>query len=203
MKKKQNSAKYWNDLYINNETAWDLSGPSQPFLDLKKSINFNGKKICIPGCGNGHDVIELAKAGSEVWAIDFASKPLENIRNHPEFNNLIIHLIELDFFHINNSFVGKFDFVFEYTFFCAIDPLNRKKYRDLIYQILKNGGKFISLFFPILKPEEESGPPYGVNLDKTLKLFKKKFNLILLQKNIHSSINRKGNEILAIMEKNG
>ena len=200
-----NTAKFWNDLYVQNETRWDLNGPSQPFLNIFNSLDFVGKKVCIPGCGNGYDVIEIAKLGAEVFAIDFAEIPLENIRNYPEFNALNIHLIQSDIFHLNGKFIENFDYVFEYTCYCAIDPSNRKNYRDLIYQILKNGGKFISLFFPILKPENDGGPPFGVNLDETIYLFEKnkKFKLLSLQKNINSHPKRKGNEALVILEKNG
>lgn len=199
------TARFWNDLYIQNDTGWDLAGPSQPFLDLSKSLKLKKKKVFVPGCGNGHDVIEFAKLGAEVYAIDFAEIPLENIRNHPEFKNLNIKLIQSDIFKLIGKFIEQFDYVFEYTCYCAIDPSNRKKYRDLIYQFLKNGGKFISLFFPILKPEKDGGPPFGVNLDETVKLFENnnKFKLLSLQKNINSHPKRKGNEVLVILEKNG
>ena len=73
----------------------------------------------------------------------------------------------------------------------------------MVYQILKNGGKFISLFFPILKLETDGGPPFGVNIEETIWLFEQKLKLLSIEKNINSHPKRKGNELLVIMEKNG
>ena len=194
---------FWEELYTANDIDWDLSGSSPPFRELITNLNLENKKVFVPGCGNGYDVIELAKNGAEVWAIDFAKKPLENLKQHPDFNKTKIHLILSDIFEISNFFYNKFDYVFEYTCFCAIDPSQRKKYRDLIHQILLNGGKFISLFFPILKPETDDGPPFGVNLKNTLKMFEQKFEIMQINKSINSHPKRVGNEILVVMKKNG
>ena len=195
-------AEFWNQLYHSNNTDWDLSKPTPAFKKLIMHMKLKNKKILVPGCGNGYDVIELSKNGAEVWAIDFAKTPLENIKNHPAFNKKI-HLISCDIFNISKELYNKFDYVFEYTLFCAIDPLQRKKYRDLIYQILLNGGKFISLFFPILKLEKEDGPPFGVNLKDTIKMFETKFEILQINKSIKSHPKRLGNEVLVIMRKNG
>ena len=195
--------KFWEELYTANNIDWDLSGSSPPLRELITNLNLENKKVFVPGCGNGYDVIELAKNGAEVWAIDFAKNPLENLKQHPNFNKTKIHLILSDIFEISNFFYNKFDYVFEYTCYCAIDPSQRKKYRDLIHQILLNGGKFISLFFPILKPETDDGPPFGVNLKNTLKMFEKKFEIMQINKSINSHLKRMGNEILVVMKKNG
>jgi len=197
------TSEFWNNLYKNNDIGWDLSGPSQPFLDILDSLDLQNKKVFIPGCGNGHDVIQIANCGAKVIAVDFAETPLKNIKNHPNFNKNKIELIKSDIFNLNNRFENYFDFVFEYTCYCAIDPVLRENYRDLIHQVLKNGGKFISLFFPILKPEKDGGPPFGVNLIETINFFKEKFKLILKNMDLNSHPKRKGNEVLVIMEKNG
>ena len=194
---------FWEELYTVNDIGWDLSGSSPPFRELITNLNLENKKVFVPGCGNGYDVIELAKNGAEVWAIDFAKNPLENLQQYLNFNNTKIHLILSDIFEISNFFYNKFDYVFEYTCYCAIDPSQRKKYRDLIHQILLNGGKFISLFFPILKPETDDGPPFGVNLKNTLKMFEQKFKIMQINKSINSHPKRMGNEILVVMKKNG
>ena len=39
-----NNARFWNDLYLRNESGWDLAGPTQPFMDIIKSIDLQGKK---------------------------------------------------------------------------------------------------------------------------------------------------------------
>ena len=135
--------------------------------------------------------------------MDFASSAISNMRKESIACNVNLNLIHFNIFDLNNIFQSKFDIVLEYTCYCAIDTFQRKKYRDLIHQILLNGGKFISLFFPILKPETDDGPPFGVNLKNTIKLFEKKFEIIQLNKSVNSHPKRKGNEVLVIMRKNG
>ena len=124
---KHTKPEFWEELYTANDIGWDLSSSSPPFRELMTNLNVENKKVIVPGCGNGYDVIELAKNGAEVWAIDFAKKPLENLKQHPDFNKTKIHLILSDIFKISNFFYNKFDYVFEYTCYCAIDPSQRKK----------------------------------------------------------------------------
>ena len=47
-----------------------------------------------------------------------------------------------------------------------------------MYEILKDKGELIGLFFPLNKTEDEGGPPFGVHLEETISLFSSKFQLI-------------------------
>ena len=194
---------FWENLYEINDIGWDLSEPTKAFVEIINTLDLQNKKVFVPGCGNGHDVIALAKKGAEVYAVDFAEAPLLNIKNNPDFIENKIHLIHSDIFDISESYNDKFDYVFEYTCYCAIDPKYRIKYRDLIYKILNKKGTFISLFFPILKLETDEGPPFGVDLTKTIEMFKNKFKILEIKKSINSIPKRDGNEVLVIMSKNG
>lgn len=194
---------FWENLYDIGDIGWDLSGPTKPFVEIFNNLDLLNKKVFVPGCGNGHDVIELAKKGAEVYAVDFVEAPLLNIKTNPDFIENKIHLIHSDIFEVSNNFNNQFDYVFEYTCYCAIDPKYREKYRDLVYRILNKKGTFISLFFPILKPEIDDGPPFGVDLDKTLEMFKDKFNILEINQSINSIPKRAGNEVLVFMSKNG
>ena len=46
---------------------------------------------------------------------------------------------------MNNSF----DYLLEYTCFCAIDPQRRTDYADLVARLLKTNGHYIDLAFPL------------------------------------------------------
>ena len=52
---------FWEELYTANDIGWDLSSSSPPFRELMTNLNLENKKVFVPGCGNGYDVIELAK----------------------------------------------------------------------------------------------------------------------------------------------
>ena len=84
-----NDRNYWNDKYISNEFKWDLGYPTPIFQDWShKNKNNIKKKICIPGCGRGHDAIYLAKNGFEVYAFDFSIEAIKYLKNPKDEVNL-------------------------------------------------------------------------------------------------------------------
>ena len=89
-----------------------------------------------------------------------------------------LNAIKEDFFNLGDRFHNKFDYIIEYTFYCAIDPRMRSKYINIIYDLPKEGGEFVGIFLPLDKDLCEGGPPFGVNLAQTIKLFSSRFKLI-------------------------
>lgn len=61
----------------------------------------------------------------------------------------------------------KFDFIFDYTFYCALDPSLRRKWGHRMSTLLRpNTGRLFTILFPILPGEDRSkGPPYPVTID--------------------------------------
>ena len=63
-----------------------------------------------------------------------------------------------DFFDLPDELHGQFDYVLEYTCFCAISPERRFEYDRVIWQLLKPKGKLLGLFFPLDKDIGEGTP---------------------------------------------
>jgi SAM-dependent methyltransferase len=61
----------------------------------------------------------------------------------------------------------KFDFIFDYTFFCALPPSLRRKWGETMSSLLRpDTGRLFTIIFPILPGEDRSkGPPYPVTID--------------------------------------
>ena len=75
-----------------------------------------------------------------------------------------------DLFDLPAKFDYQFDWVFEHTCFCAIDPGMRQDYVDTVVRLLKPQGKLLAIFFP--NPDhDEPGLPYGVSLEELEKFF--------------------------------
>ena len=105
-----------------------------------------------------------------------------------------------DIFDLSQKYSNKFDFIFEYTCYCAIDPVRREEYFDLVYNLLKPNGILFGIFLPLDK-EEVDGPPFSVSIDEILKHTSGRFKV---QKNYFSSKSiepRKGSEKVLIFEK--
>jgi SAM-dependent methyltransferase len=117
--------------------------------------------------------------------------------------NVNLNLIHLNIFDLNNIFQSKFDIVLEYTCYCAIDPSMRSEYVKIVNTILKPGGKFVAILFPLDKAINKDGPPYGVNLKITLGSFYQYFSLDTKEYPIYSIKSRKGREIFIILNKYG
>ena len=71
-------------------------------------------------------------------------------------NNLTYKIIIKIFYPRKDNFVligsqiyNYFDYIVEYTFYCAIPPERRKKYIDVIYELLKNSGELVGIFLPL------------------------------------------------------
>ena len=125
------SSNFWNDCYDKNDTGWDLGGTTPIFVDWCNNLN-EKKKICIPGSGNGYDALYFADMGHQVTTIDFAEEPIKKLKKQSKINNLNINIIQKDIFDLGQEFHNKFDYIVEYTCYCAIDPKMRNKYIDVI-----------------------------------------------------------------------
>lgn len=65
--------------------------------------------------------------------------------------------------------IEKFDFIFDYTFFCALPPSLRAQWGERMSTLLQpHSGKLLTLIFPIPLEEDDGameGPPFPVKLD--------------------------------------
>ena len=107
----------------------------------------------------------------------------------------------IDYFKVPKSFYNTFDIILEYTFFCAIPISKRNDYIRLASSLLKKNGKLICIFIPITKDPRDDGPPYGIELNKTLDSFKEYFYIKSVNLNPKSIKPRYGNEAFVIMIK--
>lgn len=177
MKEEVSNPKFWQERYLQNNTKWDIGYPTPILIDYLDNNNSIGK-ICVLGCGNGHDAIEFSKYGNNVHAVDFAKEPLENLKQEAFSRKLDIKLICKDIFSLNVKYPECFDMVYEYTCFCAIDPKRRVEYFNVVHSILKQGGLLFGIFIPLDKELSDDGPPFGVNIDTILQITENKFNVI-------------------------
>ena len=192
---------FWQDKYESDETPWD-TGSTTPEI-IKSTNHLRNKKICIIGCGYSKDAIYLSKNRNKVFAVDFASSPIEYLSEIKKQNNIEdLFPIKEDIFNLSSKYNKFFDIVIEYTCFCAISKNKRKDYVDVVSKILNKKAMFLALFFPTKKRDKDSsGPPFYVNIDKVLPMFKEKFKIINLNFNPDSIKPRIGNEVFIKMQK--
>ena len=201
----------WERDYQRGTVGWSLKTPTPVFQHLLAETDARGKKIfppgrmLVPGAGLGHDAREFAKHGFDVVAIDFAQDAADAMRD--AMDDATRHeIVQSDFFELPRAWNETFDYVLEYTCFCAIDPTRRAEYADTVTRLLKRGGIYIALVFPLVDSAHSfgmtNGPPFAVTAEELPDLFFARA-FVLLRREIHPATikPRKGREILIVMQK--
>ncbi len=158
----------WEQQYLEDDTPWDKGSAAPPLIEwMDRNPDLISGRILVPGCGLGHDVRALAtlKQNVEPIGVDISLTALEKARSiqHVGIESYLV----ADLFTMENAHTEAYDWVWEHTCFCAIDPSMRDKYVEAVHKILKPDGHFLGVFY--LDPYDDehppgSGPPHGSSI---------------------------------------
>src|SRR6185436_15700414 len=194
-----NSPQKWDENYQSGTDGWDLGGPTPIFKRLASSILFTPGRMIVLGAGRGHDAREFSRHKFEVTAVDFSPYVVNEMRKRAE-PDAPLQILQHDIFTLPAELNHSFDYLLEYTCFCAIDPKRRGEYADLVTRLLKPNGIYIDLAFPL--DDRKGGPPYAVKESEIFDLFESRgFNLISRERPADSVKPRRHAEELFIFRK--
>ena len=189
----------WEADYRAQTDGWDLAGPTPVLKRLADSGRFPPGRMLVPCAGRGHDAREFARHRFDVTAIDFSAYAVQEMERLAD-PQAPVHIIQQDMFQLPHEWDGSFDYVLQYTCFCAIDPKRREDYAELIGRLLKPGGTYIDLAFPL--DGRPGGPPYAVSEAEIAALFERRgFKLLLEEKPEDSVSPRRGAEKLLVFRR--
>lgn len=169
MKQTEDHPQFWEEIYLADDAGWDLGGVTPVFESIANQISPGN--VCILGCGRGYDAIMFAKKGFDVTAVDFAPSAIKAVKNLAKKSDVVVNTIQDDIFSMTPKHSNAYDYVIEQTCFCAINPSRRNEYEKLVKGLLNKGGKLIGLWFPLNKPVEEEGPPWGTSVAEVKSIF--------------------------------
>jgi SAM-dependent methyltransferase len=193
------SPSFWEENYRNGHTGWDLGMPTPVFQRLAESGKFPPGKMLVLCAGRGYDARLFARLGFDVTAVDFAEEAIKEMQTLVD-PNISMEVIQADLFDLPVFMSEEFDYILEYTCFCAIDPQRRADYIHSVSSLLKPGGIYIALAFPI--GGRSGGPPFVVTPDELVEpLSERGFELILREVPEDSVPGREGIEELLILKK--
>jgi len=164
----------WDELYRRRETPWEKGKPHPALVDFLAENGSLTGEIFVPGCGSGHDVRALSTAENNVLGVDIAPSAIRKAEALPKVAHEEYRLADL--FDLPNELDGRFDWIFEHTCFCAIEPVRRRAYVETIVRLLKPGGKLLAIFF-INPDHDEAGPPHRVSTAELEEFFGRTFAL--------------------------
>ena len=193
------SPQKWEADYQRGTDGWDLGGPTPVLKRLIASNRFAPGRLIVLGAGRGHDAREFSRNGFKVTAVDFSEFAAEQMHKLAQLD-APIEILQQDIFTLSEELNSSFDYVLEYTCFCAIDPKRRGEYAELINRLLKPKGVYIDLAFPL--NGRKGGPPFAVTEAEIFKLFgDKSFELFSREKPKDSVKPRRHAEELFIFQK--
>jgi methyl halide transferase len=168
------SQDYWENRYQTGDMRWEKGAPSPGLVDfLTSHPELPRGTVCIPGCGTGHDVRAWASAGFDAYGFDLAPSAIRLSNEKTQAAGLTAKFQLADFLH--NEPPMQFDWLFEHTLFCAINPTERDAYVQAVLRWLKPNGQYLAVNYFI---PDEDGPPFGTDRDEQLKRFSTHFDLL-------------------------
>jgi SAM-dependent methyltransferase len=163
----------WEDRYQTGDMPWEKGEPSPGLVDfLAENPSLARGSVCVPGCGTGHDARAWAKAGFDVLGLDLAPSAIKLSRERTADAGLSAQFQLANFLH--EAPPRQFDWLFEHTLFCAINPDQRDDYVRAVLRWLKPNGQFLAVHYLI---PDTDGPPFGTTRQELLTRFAPHFQL--------------------------
>jgi SAM-dependent methyltransferase len=190
----------WKQAWEESRTPWDAGEPSPTLLRLLDEDRVPSGAILVPGCGTGYDLAVLAREDRHVVGLDLSPIAREAfLIRYPSLPGNVRYEVG-DFFQYAAD--EAFDFIWDYTFFCALDPRQRGAWGETMKRLLKPRGILATLLFPYAKPiPEEQGPPWPINELLVAEALGDGFERTDLEKAEASHRGREDREYLAIWQK--
>jgi len=163
----------WEGRYQTGDIPWEKGEASPGLVDfLAAHPELARGSVCVPGCGTGHDARVWARAGFAVTGCDLAPSAIRISRERTAAAGLQARFMQADF--LRDEPPERFDWVFEHTLFCAIDPADRDEYARALVRWLKPGGDYLAVNYLI---PDKDGPPFGTTREELLRRFSPQFEL--------------------------
>jgi hypothetical protein len=193
----------WEARYQSGDRHWDKGEPAPGLVDfLRDHPELPRGTVAIPGCGLGHDVRAWAEFGFDAHGFDIApsaiqlatsfsparsaSQPTPDPSQEGKCSASAPRRVPLpggvrggsvaftlgDF--LSDEPLLQFDYVFEHTLFCAIQPAEREAYVEAVLRWLKPGGTYVAINYILCDGE----PPFPVDRAELWRRFQPHFHLI-------------------------
>lgn len=160
----------WEQCYHSGITPWDKGTPAPPLVEwLETRPNSIRGPLLVPGCGLGHDIhplLSLSEA-APIVGLDIAPEAIRRARR--QFSDPRVRFEIDDLFALPERHMDAYDWVWEHTCFCAIDPSRRDDYVSAAHRALRPGGQLLAVFYVDPYDDEHrpgEGPPHGVTIEE-------------------------------------
>jgi len=166
------STHFWQEKFTSGQTPWDR-GSAHPQLKvwLAAGLIPAQAQVLVPGCGRGHELVALGRAGIAALGLDYTPAAVEAARAN--LGDLPGRVELADVLQWQSPELQ--DIVYEQTCLCALHPDHWQPYAQQIHRWLKPGGLLLALFMQARRESAEQGvvegPPYHCDINAMRALF--------------------------------
>lgn len=158
--------KFWDVRYQHAVTPWDRGETSPALTNWLEQSRLLPCRILVPGCGRGYEVIELARQGFDVVALDISAEVIRQLQQELDTMGMEANLIQADLLDWVPD--HPFDAVYEQTCLCALLPEQWSSYALHLADWIRPEGDLFVLFMQTGKP---GGPPFHCDIEQMRQLF--------------------------------
>jgi methyl halide transferase len=160
------TVEFWETRFESGQTAWDRGGTSPQLREWLAAGALRPSRVCVPGCGSGWEVAELACNGFDVTALDYAPAAVERTRALLARHALAARVLQADVLAWRPD--EPYDAVYEQTCLCALYPDRWAAYAAQLHAWLRPRGTLFALFMQMQRPGalegRIEGPPYHCDI---------------------------------------
>lgn len=168
------SADFWQQRFVEQRTPWDR-GEVNPALEplLARRVLPDGGRVLVPGCGAGHEVLRLARAGFRVLGVDYAPAAVALTRERVSAAGLDAEVVEADLLAWTPP--ERFEAIWDQACLCALHPDRWVPYATRLADWLAPGGVLVLLAVQVEREGRRQGfiegPPYHCDVNAMRALF--------------------------------
>lgn len=164
---------FWQQRFDTGQLGWDRGVPSPQLARWLADGTLAPCRIAVPGCGTGHEVAELARAGFAVTAIDYTPGAIAATQARLADARLRADVQQADVLAWQPA--QPLDAVYEQTCLCALHPDHWVAYAGQLHRWLRPDGRLALLAMQCLRDGARTGliegPPYHVDINALRALF--------------------------------
>jgi len=187
---------FWIKNWEENNIGFHNSEYNELLLKHFPCFSLEGNcHIFVPLCGKTQDLIWLAMQGQKVTGVEVSplavagffeennfsfDKTEDGAFNRYSSKTPPIEILEGDFFEVNNQVLGKVNFLYDRASIVALPPELRKKYTEVITDILSPGDQMLLVAMEYDSPEV-LGPPFPVTERDIRSYYENNFSIEVLE----------------------
>jgi SAM-dependent methyltransferase len=163
----------WEARYQSGDMPWEKGEASPGLVDfLAGHPELSPASVLVPGCGTGHDARVWAKAGFATTGLDLSPSAIRLSQELTAAAGLSADFRLANF--LDDAPFAQFNWIFEHTLYCAIDPSRRDDYVKALVRWLRPSGQFLAVHYMI---RDSNGPPFGCTQQELMERFAPDFEL--------------------------